>query len=120
MSKVLLLALMGVLCAAGADLTGNWKGQVNRPDGTPRTQVNLELKQDGEKITGRIGANDGDTAAIEKVKLEGDKFSFEVIGGSATYKISLEVAEDAMKGSVVREADGQTSPAMPLELKRAK
>ena len=120
MSKVLLFALMAVLCAAGADLTGNWKGQVNRPDGTPQTPVNLELKQDGDKITGQIGAGNGDTAPIDKVKLEASKFSFEVMAGSATYKITLDVAEDAMKGSVVREADGQASPAMPLELKRTK
>ena len=120
MSKVLLMALMGALWAMSADLTGSWKGQVNRPDGTPQTSVALELKQEGEKITGRIGANDGDSGAIENAKLDGSKFSFEVIGGSATYKVSVDVSDDSMKGSVVREADGQTSPALPLELKRAK
>src|SRR5688500_12944333 len=95
-----IIFLSVALSAIAADLSGNWKGQVNRPDGQPETSVNLELKQDGEKITGRIGSGSSDTAPIDKAKLEGEKLSFEVVGNSSTFKVSLDVAGDAMKGTV--------------------
>ena len=115
---LLLLAVAAV--AISADLSGNWKGQVNRPDGQPETTVDLQLKQDGETITGRIGSGNSDTAPIEKAKLEGDKLSFEVVGNSSTFKVRLDVAGDAMKGTVVRAAADRESPAMAIELKRDK
>lgn len=114
-----LLAVSLAFTAWGADLTGTWKGQVNRPDGQPETSVNLELKQDGEKITGRVGSGQSDSAPIENAKLDGDKFSFEVVGNSSTFKIRLDVAGDTMKGAVVRSQGDQQSPPMPMELKRA-
>ena len=106
--------------AFAADITGTWKGQVNRPDGQPETTVNLELKQEGDKITGRVGSGQSDTTPIDKAKLEGDKLSFEVVGNTSTFKISLDVAGDTMKGNVIRSAGDRQSPPMPMELKREK
>jgi hypothetical protein len=118
--RYVIIILSVALSAIGADLSGNWKGQVNRPDGQTETSVNLELKQDGETITGRIGSGHTDTAPIDKAKLDGEKLSFEVVGNSSTFKVSLDVAGDSMKGTVVRSAGDRVSPPMPIELKRDK
>lgn len=53
MRKVWALAL-GLTCSlSAADLTGNWMAKEMRPDGTER-RIYLDLKQDGDKISGHI------------------------------------------------------------------
>ena len=120
MRNTLLAGLLTTLAVFGADISGTWKGQVNRPDGQLESTAVLQLRQNGNRVSGDIGSGSSDTAPIENAKLDGNKLYFEVTGDSSTFRVTLDVAADAMKGSVVRVRDGQESPAMAMELKRDK
>lgn len=116
----MICALAAVCFASGAELAGKWKGAVNRANGNPPTPVFLELRQQGEKISGDIGYNPDDTAPISNVKLDGDTLSFEVATSEVLYKVKLSAGAETLKGDVVVRRDGQDSDAVKLELFRQK
>ncbi len=71
----LVLALLALLAtsAMAADVSGNWKSKFETQRGTfERTIV---LKQDGEKLTGKIVTQRGETE-IENGKVNGDAIEF--------------------------------------------
>lgn len=80
--------LLGALALPvfAADLTGTWKADFTGDlDSRPKTvsEIILDLKAEGGKITGtaHMGAWPG-TAPISSGKIEGDRISFVVVGGS--------------------------------------
>jgi hypothetical protein len=109
---------MAVALFAG-DVKGTWTGQVNRPDGAKETDVVLELSQDGESITGKIGSHADDMVPLQNAKLDGDKLTFEVAASEALYLVTLNIDGNTAKGAVIRNRDGQSSQPMPMELKRS-
>lgn len=62
--------------ASAADITGNWKADLQTPQG--QVQVNYTFKQDGEKLTGTWQAAQSPTVQISDGKVAGDKVSFVV------------------------------------------
>ena len=118
MKKLLLLSLLA-LATFAADVKGTWKGQVNRPDGTKETDVVLQLTQSGDAVSGKVGTHSDDAVPIENAKLDGNKLTFTVPANQSVFTVSLDLDGDNLKGSVVRARDGQTSPPMPMELKRS-
>lgn len=76
MKYFLTLALL-VACftAFSQDITGNWKGTRETPNGT--FDVNYTFKVDGNKLTGNWKTQFGDNA-LENGKIDGKKFSFSV------------------------------------------
>lgn len=108
------------MLAFGADIAGNWKGNAFRSDGTPSMDVVLMLKQDTDKVVGTVGPSVDEQVPISKAKLDGEKLSFEVVTDNGTYRVNMTVDGDDLKGSAIRNLDGQDSPPMKLELKRAK
>jgi hypothetical protein len=70
--------LIGVLAvvASAADLTGNWKGDLETPQG--KVQVSYSLKQDGESLTGTWQTAQSPTIQITEGKVAGDKVTFVV------------------------------------------
>jgi hypothetical protein len=119
MRKLVLCFVAGVCLASAAEFAGKWKGSVDRPDGSPAA-VYLELRQQGDRISGDIGYNPEETAPISNVKVDGDRLSFEVSTSSVLYKVSLAAADEMMKGNVVVSRDGQDHPPLKLELSRLK
>src|SRR4051794_29620212 len=66
--------------AADVDVTGKWTGNFNltNPDGeTNESTAVLKLKQSGTEITGTVGPNEDEQAAIQKGKIEGNKITME-------------------------------------------
>jgi hypothetical protein len=61
---------------SAADLTGNWKGDLESPQG--KVQVSYSFKQDGENLTGTWQAAQSPTIQITEGKVTGDKVSFVV------------------------------------------
>lgn len=120
MRRMVLCLLAAVCLASGAELAGKWKGAVDRPDGGSPMNVYLELRQNGETISGDIGYSPDETAPISNVKLEGDKLSFEVATSEVLYKINLAAADDALKGNVVAKRDGKDMPALKAQFSRQK
>ena len=73
--SALLIAVLAVIASA-ADITGNWKADLQTPQGT--VQVSYTFKQDGETLTGTWQAAQSPTVDITEGKVTGDKVSFVV------------------------------------------
>jgi hypothetical protein len=71
----LLLLVLSVVASA-ADITGNWKADLQTPQG--KVQVSYSFKQEGETLTGTWQAAQSPTVQISEGKVVGDKVSFVV------------------------------------------
>jgi hypothetical protein len=96
--SALLIAVFAVVACA-ADITGNWKADLQTPQGT--VQVNYSFKQDGEKLTGTWQTAQSPTIQITEGKVTGDKVSFVVQlgpnGGGMTFAHEGKLTGDEMK-----------------------
>ena len=76
LTKTALLIAVLAAVASAADLTGNWKGDLETPQG--KVQVSYSLKQDGESLTGTWQTAQSPTIQITEGKVAGDKVTFVV------------------------------------------
>jgi hypothetical protein len=74
--KSLLVIMCLAVVASAADITGNWKADLQTPQGT--VQVSYSFKQDGEALTGTWQAANSPTIQISDGKVIGDNVSFAV------------------------------------------
>ena len=74
--KLVLVILCLAVVASAADITGNWKADLQTPQGT--VQVSYSFKQDGETLTGTWQAAQSPTIQISDGKVTGDTVSFVV------------------------------------------
>ncbi len=76
----LLLSALFLLCVAttatAADITGNWKADLETPQG--KVEVSYTFKQAGETLSGTWQAARSPLVQITDGKVEGDKVSFVV------------------------------------------
>src|ERR1041385_3493929 len=74
----LLLTLMAVfaLVASAADVSGNWKGTAEGPNGA--IERSFTFKQDGSKLTGETNSQYTGKSTINDGKVEGDSISFSI------------------------------------------
>jgi hypothetical protein len=73
----LALALITVLQAAGADVSGKWTAQVPGRNGQTREQT-FTFKADGDKLTGSVSGMQGSQMEIKDGKVAGNDISFSV------------------------------------------
>jgi hypothetical protein len=73
--SVLLIAFLAAVASA-TDITGNWKGDLETPQGA--VQVSYSFKQDGETLTGTWQTARSPTVQISEGKVTGDKVAFTV------------------------------------------
>jgi len=96
--SVLLIAVFAVVACA-ADITGNWKADLQTPQGT--VQVHYTFKQDGEKLTGTWQTAQSPTIQITEGKVTGDKVSFVVQlgpnGGGMTFAHESTIGGDEIQ-----------------------
>jgi hypothetical protein len=92
------LILSASATAQSPGVTGDWDVTINSPQGA-RT-VQLSLKQDGEKLTGKIKSQRGETPLEGEVKGKEIKFKYTVKFQDQDLVISMSgsVDGDAMKG----------------------
>lgn len=74
LAGIFILILAAV--ASAADITGNWKADLQTPQG--QVQVSYTFKQEGEALTGTWQAAQSPTVEITEGKVTGDKVSFVV------------------------------------------
>jgi len=86
--------------APAGSITGKWKLSGKRADGG-EDNVELELKDDGGKLTGAILA-EGMNLPIQDVKLEGKELSFRLPTPQGEFTLKLTVGENSMKGTYSR------------------
>lgn len=70
-----MFALAGL--AVAADVTGKWIAQIPGRDGQTR-ETTINLKADGEKLTGSISGRQGQETPISEGKVSGDTITFTV------------------------------------------
>jgi hypothetical protein len=111
---ILVLAALAGAATIDVDVTGKWSGsfKVTSENGeTKETTALLMLNQSGAEITGTVGPNEGDQAAIQKGKIEGDKITLEAEHDGHTVKFDLVLAADRITGEANMSGDGQTAKA---------
>ena len=86
--------------APAGSIAGKWKLTGKRAGGG-EDNVELELMDDGGKLTGAI-LTDGTKLPIQDVKLEGRELSFRLPTPEGEYRLKLTVSENSMKGSYSR------------------
>lgn len=76
LARLASIALLAV-SAFAADVTGRWKTSFTMPNGNTREGV-LNLKADGDKLSGTMEGGRGGAASITDGKVSGDDISFAI------------------------------------------
>ena len=87
------------LPSARADLAGSWLITFNTPNGA--LDATATLKVDGDKLSGTIKGEAGETAVTGTVKGEGFTIAFEVVSPQGNFSISMQgkTEGDDIKGT---------------------
>jgi hypothetical protein len=112
-SLFLMLALVALPVGA-SDVSGKWSGTfeaVTNDGNTKSEPLLLIFKQDGDKLTGSGGPNEGERHEMKDGKVVGDKITFEVPLERGSILFALTVEGDQIKGDMkrVREGGEQTA-----------
>lgn len=103
-----------------ANATGTWTWTVNGQNGNSR-DVTLKLKQEGDKLTGKISGRNNDTD-IEDGKIVGNEVSFKVVrefnGNKMTTKYNGKIEGDTIKGKTEFTTRDGESRSRDWEAKR--
>lgn len=83
--------------AASASAAGKWEISATDPDGTVR-RATLDVKQDGEKLTGQIAMDSGDTLPISAGKVSADAMSFRIPIGDGDIVVTGRISGDTVTG----------------------
>jgi len=106
---------------AKGNATGTWKWTRKAPDGTER-ETSATLKQDGEKLTGKVMSPMGEIE-IKDGKVKDGEVSFKITiernGTEFNVKFSGKLTGDTIKGKV-EFGDGDNKRTMDWEPKRSK
>jgi len=108
----LLLALMAVfaIVASAADISGNWKGTAEGPNGA--IERSFTFKQDGSKLTGETNSEFTGKSAINDGKVEGDTITFSITANFQGNEMKLtykgKITGDTIKLSSDFGGNGQT------------
>jgi hypothetical protein len=106
----LALALITVVQAAGADVSGKWTAQVPGRNGQTREQT-FTFKADGEKLTGSVSGMQGNQMDISDGKISGSDISFNVTmnfnGNEMKMSYKGTVSGDEIKFTRSREGSDQ-------------
>ena len=121
MKTLVATLLLTSLTAFAADATGKYTGTVEfqNPNGESRkSDAYMDLKQDGEKLTGVAGPSEAETFPIQNGKVDGDTLTFEIAPHDGqVMKIVLKHADGKLKGEATGEEDGKIRKAK-FELSR--
>ena len=102
--RLAILSLAAAALSFAADIDGKWTGEINGPNGA--MQITMDLKADGEKLTGKITTQMGDQD-IKEGKIKGDDLSwfttFERDGNPIKITNKAKVTGAEMKVSITVE-----------------
>ena len=121
-ATICLLAFLSVNSRAEdkANATGTWTWSFTGQNGQTR-ETTLKLKQDGDKLTGKISGRNNTETDIEDGKISGDQVSFKITrefnGNKITSTYHGKLTGDTIKGKSEFERNGQ-SQSRDWEAKR--
>lgn len=76
MKKLFTIFLLAALSGFSADVTGNWKGTAEGPNG--KMERTFSFKVEGSKLTGETSSEMLGKSTIQDGKVDGDSLSFSV------------------------------------------
>ena len=85
--RLAVLAILTVLAAPAADLTGIWIGSIHRGNGDP-IEVAFKLVQKGDRVEGKLYGDYGSTPIVEGSVTNGDVTFFVVASEQAGNQIN--------------------------------
>lgn len=107
---VLLTGLSTFTIATAADASGKWKWTYNLQNGET-IEASVNLKQQGNQLTGSYESSRGGESPVRKGKIEGNNISFVVNRQIQDREIKLsfngKLADDTITGSVTVGEDGR-------------
>lgn len=104
--KSLIFSICILASFVAADYTGSWEYSVDTPDATYDGAIVLE-KADGT-YTGKLKSDDGFTAELKSLKVEGEKISFYFY--LEGYKINVKGTFKENKLNATVDAEGMQFP----------
>ncbi|MGK0188005.1 MAG: lysophospholipase L1-like esterase [Verrucomicrobiales bacterium] len=92
-------------------VAGEWTFTIVGPDGED-VNMPLEIKVDGEELTGRIGRGDDGWLPLQKGKTDGESVRFSVTrdrpdGGNMVYSLTGKLSEGKLGGAVTATFNGE-------------
>jgi hypothetical protein len=117
--------LISVSLLAAVDVSGTWTGTMQQKsdhDQGGKAAIVFHLKQQGSQVSGTAGPAGEAPKPIREAKLEGDRLTFTVGGGSGpTWKFELRVSDDSMQGTGEgTSASGQSMGTTQVSMSRQK
>lgn len=119
---VCVLFMAAFVAFADVNVAGKWTGTfaTNGGDGSPHDETAvLNLKQNGNDITGTAGPNDDQQFPVTAGKIDNGKIHLEIQTDGPTIKFDLVLEGEHLKGDAHAEKDGQSRTAK-LDVTRAK
>jgi hypothetical protein len=119
MRRLATVALLVVMAAWAAGVSGKWSGKFSPLDENSDEPLYLVLTQNGNELTGSGGPNESEQHPMQNGKIDGDHVTFEVPAGKGTFFFDLKMTGDEMKGDLqFKEASGNSRTAK-VAVKRA-
>jgi len=119
--KVLLVGCVAAAAMFAADVTGKWTAEMQGRGGNTMT-VTMNLKADGNNLTGTVSGRNGDTD-ISDGKVDGDNISFKVVrefnGNKVTQNYKGKLNGDTIHFTVTMEGGMGGGQAREFDAKRA-
>jgi len=84
--------------ATPTNVTGKWKLVSKDPEGN-EMRVTMDLKQEGDKLTGQITMESGDVAPIMEGKVNGAEIAFKLPSGEGNFEVMGTVNGSEVKGT---------------------
>lgn len=112
---IIALGFVGQIQAQTKKADGKWTWTMQGRNGGADRKMTLTLKEDGDKLTGKLSSPGRDGQArdtdIQEGKIKGDEVTFTVVrefnGNKMTTKYNGKVTADAIKGKVEFERNGE-------------
>ena len=106
------VACLGAVCLFAADVTGKWGGDMEGRDGNA-IHTTMNLKAEGNSLTGTVSGMRGGDTAISDGHVDGDSVTFSVVrefnGNQFKMNYKGKVNGDSIHFTVTREGgEGQS------------
>ena len=123
MKTILCLLFLSAFTLTAAELTGKWTGSFDVTNSEGQTKADsayMDLKLDGNVVTGTAGPDESKQMAIKDGKLYGRKLTFNVVmedGGNITFDLVFD--GETITGSALGTGENGEKMSAKLSLKRA-
>jgi hypothetical protein len=119
--KLMLAGCLATLTMMAADATGKWTAEMQGRNGNTQT-VTMNLKADGDKLTGTVSGRMGDTE-ISDGKVDGDNVMFDVVrefnGNKMTQHYAGKLDGDTIHFTIKMEGGMGGNQERKLDAKRS-